>query len=132
MKDDAKTVAAGLSEADICWLSISLASAHVETFGGDFTRHFLGYEGAVTDINERSPARTRKDGHMTPEQEREAVVAWLRKRARECDCAARSEGECACWGYDADPSFDVPSHKDGNYDQIANAIERGEHLKGEQ
>ena len=34
------------------------------------------------------------------EDERAKIVAWLRADNSTCDCFARSEGECACGGWD--------------------------------
>jgi hypothetical protein len=60
----------------------------------------------------------------TAEQERAAVVAWLRREDKLCDCAAHSEGECACgawWDW-----------KTVTVNSIIDAIERGDHRQGEQ
>ena len=61
---------------------------------------------------------------MTDKEERAAVVAWLREENGLCDCFAREEGECACgvW-YDSDKEWPLS--------QVADAIERGDHLKGD-
>ena len=61
---------------------------------------------------------------MTTNKEREAVVAWLRKNAAEAltqsigfaDPKEREFGEAAA----------------GIAEEIANRVERGEHMKGEQ
>lgn len=52
--------------------------------------------------------------------EREAIVAWLRSEAGQCDCFARELNDCACgaWGDDK-----LMSCAD-----MADAIERGDHL----
>lgn len=49
------------------------------------------------------------------------VVAWLRKENGLCDCHARSEMECGCGAWD--------DYKTKPLLEIADAIERGEHLK---
>ena len=51
---DAKQIAEGLSEGDACWLAVSLASAHVKTFGGHFTHHVLGYQAAIEEVEQIS------------------------------------------------------------------------------
>lgn len=53
------------------------------------------------------------------ENERAAVVAWLRAEARLCDCFARSSGECGCGAWDDDKRMSVAT--------LADAIERGDH-----
>ena len=58
----------------------------------------------------------------TPDQERAAIVAWLRGQDSVCDCFAREEGECACGGWDG--------YKRTYPSTLADAIERGDH-KGE-
>lgn len=54
--------------------------------------------------------------------ERDAIVKWLRAENKLCDCHAHSEGECACgvwWRED----------KEWALTRVANAIERGDHIK---
>lgn len=65
---------------------------------------------------------------MTDQTERERVVAWLRKTAHQCDCAAREARDCACGGWDQEP--DERSFKQVYVEDIADAIERGDHMKG--
>ena len=59
---------------------------------------------------------------MNAVQEREAIVAWLRADNSRCDCFARSEGECACGGWDG--------YKSRPLIQIADDIEAGAHHGG--
>lgn len=61
--------------------------------------------------------------------EREAIVAWLREAASQCDCFARSAGECACGAWFQEPG--ERSFKQVYVEDIAEAIERGDHLKGQ-
>lgn len=49
------------------------------------------------------------------------VVAWLRTENGQCDCFARSEGECACGAWD--------DHKTKPLLEIATALETGEWKK---
>ena len=63
----------------------------------------------------------------TAEQERAAIVAWMRADAQLCDCLAREEGECACGAWDSEPG--ERSYKRAYIEDIADAIERGDHLK---
>lgn len=56
---------------------------------------------------------------MSAEQERAAVVAWLRADNSKCDCRI-AEGECTCGGWDGYKSR--PLH------QVADDIEAGAHL----
>ena len=49
------------------------------------------------------------------------VVAWLRKENGLCDCHARCETECGCGAWD--------DWKTKPLLEIADALERGEHLK---
>jgi hypothetical protein len=64
---------------------------------------------------------------MTAEQERAAVVAWLRQDAQECDCFAYDESECMCgaWGGE----LGEPSMKTARVEDMADAIQRGDHHK---
>jgi hypothetical protein len=59
--------------------------------------------------------------------ERAAVVVWLRAEAQMCDCAAREDSECACGAWDTEPG--ERSYKRVYIEDIADAIEGGEHLK---
>jgi hypothetical protein len=59
--------------------------------------------------------------------EREAIVYWLRCDAQLCDCAARAGSECACGAWDSEPG--ERSYKRVYIEDIADAIENGEHLK---
>lgn len=63
------------------------------------------------------------------EQERAAVVAWLRGEAQLCDCHAREEGECCCGAWDS--AVGERSYKRVYIEDIADAIERLEHHGGE-
>lgn len=56
------------------------------------------------------------------EQERAAVVAWLRADNSLCDCFARSEDECVCGAWD--------NYKTRPLLQIAADIESGQHREG--
>lgn len=60
-------------------------------------------------------------------EERAAIVAWLRAEAQLCDCHAFNEGECACGAWDSEPG--ERSYKTGYYEDIADAIENGEHRR---
>jgi hypothetical protein len=63
---------------------------------------------------------------MTAEQERAAVVAWLRSEAQLCDCYAYEEGECACGAWGTQPG--ERSYKTASVEDLADAIEAGAHL----
>lgn len=63
------------------------------------------------------------------ERERQ-IVAWLREDAQRCNCFAREEGECACGAWSSEPG--ERSYKTVYEEDIADAIERGEHMKGQQ
>lgn len=54
-------------------------------------------------------------------EETRRIVEWLRAEARLCDCFARSSGECGCGAWD--------DYKMVPVERIADAIERGDHLK---
>jgi hypothetical protein len=60
------------------------------------------------------------------QREREAVVAWLRAEAQMCDCFAYEQGECACGAWDSEPG--ERSYKRANIEDLADAIEAGQHL----
>lgn len=60
---------------------------------------------------------------MTPDEKR--IVEWLRADAQMCDCFAREEGECACGAWYSE--LGERSHKTACIEDIADAIERGEH-----
>lgn len=62
------------------------------------------------------------------EQERAKVVAWLRSEAKLCDCFAHDPGECACGAWDSE--LGERSYKRANVEDLADAIERGDHLDG--
>ena len=64
------------------------------------------------------------------QDERAAVVEWLRGEAQICDCFAREEGECACGAWDAYPG--ERSHKRMDVEGLADAIERGDHLTNQE
>ena len=57
--------------------------------------------------------------------ERDKIIAWLRAEAQLCDCHAREEGECACGAWDSEPG--ERSYKTAYIEDLADAIERGEH-----
>ncbi len=75
---------------------------------------------------ELSPLR-RKDIEAGGKVEREAIVYWLRTEAQLCDCFAREDGECACGAWDTEVG--ERSYKRVYIEDIADAIEGGEHLK---
>ncbi len=53
--------------------------------------------------------------------ERALIVKWLRSEAKQCDCFAHGENECACGAW-----WDA---KESNVLALADSIEAGEHLK---
>lgn len=86
-------------------------------------------ENARHRITHSLPGDVETPIERTAEQERAAIVAWLRADAQLCDCLAREEGECACGAWDSEPG--ERSYKRAYIEDIADAIERGDHHSGE-
>lgn len=62
--------------------------------------------------------------------ERQAIVAWLRDDAQRCNCFAHNEGECGCGAWLTEPG--ERSFKTAYVEDMADAIERGAHLEGQE
>lgn len=82
---------------------------------------YLSASAAVIDlaaarITELETALAEAEGRVIAE-----VVAWLRDENGQCDCFARSEGECACGAWD--------DYKTKPLLDIATALETGEWKK---
>lgn len=63
-----------------------------------------------------------RDAEMLAEgarQEREAIVAWLKRENGLCDCYARSEGECGCGAWD--------DYKQWPLERVWETIKSGQH-----